>query len=76
MVRFTKHAETRLEERDITKALVLSTLEKPDIVLPSKANRNIAIRKYNNRYLKVVYVKEGDIIVLTTHWISPRRLKV
>lgn len=71
MIKFTEHAETRLDERDISKEQVKNTLENPDFILPTRANRKIAIKKIDNKFLKVVFTKENsDIIVITNHWIS------
>ncbi len=76
MIKFTEHVETRLEERNITKEQIGEAIGSPDVVLPARANRSIAIKKFENNFLKVVFIKDqGDIIVITTHWISKLKLK-
>ena len=76
MIKFAEHAETRIEERNIIKEVVRETIEKPDIVLPARSNRQIAIKKFGSRFLKVVFIKEdSDIIVITNHWLSKLKAK-
>ena len=76
MIKFTEHVEFRLEERGITKKQIIECLENPDVTLPTKANRQITIKKFETLFLKTVFVKENsDIIVITTHWISKVKLR-
>ena len=75
MIRYTKHALTRLEERNIARETIEELLDKPDYILKSKLGRRIAIKRIGDKYLKVVYVTEGDIIVLTALWLTRLRAK-
>jgi len=76
VIRFTLHAEERLVERDITVEQVKQTIEYPDILFPGRLDRKIAIKQIDKRFLKIVFVKEGnDIIVITNHWISKPKFK-
>ncbi len=71
MIKFTEHAGTRLTERNITKEQVIKSIESPEFILPARANRKIAVRRFGENFLKVVFAKdENDIIVITNHWIS------
>ncbi|HEY4694919.1 MAG TPA: DUF4258 domain-containing protein [Candidatus Nanoarchaeia archaeon] len=71
MVKLTEHAELRLKERNITRDQVAETVESPDLILPARGGRQIAIRKFDGRFLKIVFTKkESGIIVITAHWIS------
>lgn len=63
-------------ERNITKRQVTQSIEDSEFILPARANRKIAVRRFDERFLKVVFVEEeNDIIVITNHWISKFRPK-
>lgn len=77
MIILTKHVKTRLRERNITERHVGWSLTSPDFTLPGKTGSKIAIKKIGSRFLKTVFRRQnGDIIVITTHWISKARIKV
>ena len=69
MIEFTGHADRKIKQRNLKKALVKETLNKPDYVLPGYSNREISYKKIVKLYLAVVFVREEDkIIVLTAYW--------
>jgi len=71
MLRYTEHAQNRLQQRSISKRLVELTLNSPDFILPTRSGREIAIKVHGKRFLKVIFKKENaTIIVITVHWIS------
>ncbi len=71
MVIFTHHALLKLKQRGIKKDSVTQTLHKPDHVSPSHNQRSIVFKKIGSMYLKVVFRKEEeDIVVITQHWVK------
>lgn len=75
MIIFTQHSLLKLQQRRISKNLVKETLSSPDYTFPSYSNRIIAYRRFDELYLKVVYKREGDdIIVITQHWEEKPKL--
>lgn len=69
MILFSKHAEYRLHERQITKQAVKATIVRPDYSLPTRFERTIVMQVIDGRNLKVVFVNENnDILVLTAYW--------
>lgn len=71
MIIFTQHALLKLKQREIKRNLVLETLKNPEKILSSRNDREIAFRKFGKLYLKVVFRKEqNNIVVITQHWVS------
>lgn len=65
MIIYTTHARKRMEERKITDSHVNVVLAKPEIEYLSYG-RTVVIKTIEGRKVGVVYVKEGnDIIVVT-----------
>ena len=66
---FSKHSLLKLGHRGISREKVVQTLERPDYILPSYADRMRAYKKFGKLYLKVVFRRErDDIVVITQHW--------
>jgi len=62
---YTKHAKKRMEERKIADSDVSTVLAKPEIEYTSYG-RIVVIKTIEKRKVGVVYVKEGnDVIVVT-----------
>ena len=75
MIIFTNHALLKLEQRGILKSTAIKTLKSPDYKIPSYSGRMIAYKKFDKLYLKVIYKKENNnIIVITQHWTD--KLKI
>ena len=56
-------------QRNLKKAWVKGTLNKPEYTYPSYQNRKIAYRKIGKLYLAVVFISKGkNLVVLTAHW--------
>lgn len=69
MIRFSEHALLKLRHRHISRRRVEETIISPDYVAQGQSGRNIAYKKIEKLYLKVIFKKEnGDIIVITQHW--------
>ena len=66
---YTKHAELQIGERHIEKVWIEETIKAPDKV-KRKGNKYYAVKKLNGNTLKVVYVKEKYIKVITSFFIK------
>ena len=67
---FTRHALTKLQERGIQKEKVLATLRNPQ-KLTTEADKFYASRKFGKRYLKVIFVRaDENVIVITQHYLD------
>lgn len=63
---YSPHAKKRLRERKISKATVILAIKDPDKELLGDRNRIITRRRFGNRILEVIYVKENNQIIITT----------
>jgi hypothetical protein len=74
-VKFTVHAQTRIEERNIAASRVVETLRKPDSTKPSYEGKIKVRKKFGKKTLEVVYFKEGfrdrkeEYTVVTAYYI-------
>lgn len=77
MIIFTQHSLLKLEQRGITKNLVIEAIRKPDYTFKSYSDRKISYKKFIKLYLKVIFKKEGkDILVITQYWEKrPKMIK-
>jgi hypothetical protein len=73
-VRFSRHAEQQLRERNIEPELVRQTLENPEQVVATGKNRKIAHRTYHRHgrdfLLRVVFSEQGNPEIVTMYWTS------
>jgi len=73
-MRFSKHAEQQLKERNIEPELVRQTLENPEQVVATGKNRKVAQRVYRRHgrdfLLRVVFSEQGGREVITMYWTS------
>ncbi|OGM29595.1 hypothetical protein A2630_01245 [Candidatus Woesebacteria bacterium RIFCSPHIGHO2_01_FULL_44_10] len=74
-IRYTKHALEMLKLRKIEKSSVENCLKNPDIKIPGKSIAKIYLKRLGNKYLKVVAVKNKEIIIITCHWLATSRIK-
>ena len=65
---YTLHAEDQIIERKIEKVWVEETIKFPDITR-RKENKYYVIKRLNGKVLKVVYVRERYIKVITSYYI-------
>ena len=66
---YTLHAKEQIKERKILKIWIEETIKSPDTT-KCRDNKYYVIKKLNGRTLKVVYVKERYIKVITSHFIK------
>lgn len=67
---FTKHALEKLSERKITKQQVIITVRHPQKLI-SIADKFYAFRQFGKRYLRVIFVREIEVIkIITQHHID------
>jgi hypothetical protein len=67
-VSYTKHCEERMVKKKIEKVWVYETIKYPDKML-IKNGKNYAEKKINGGSLKVVYIKEKYLKVITVYWV-------
>lgn len=66
-IEFTRHALKKLKHRTLREQDVIKAILKPEKLVLDK-NRFNAFRKFGKLYLKVVFVRLGDVaIVITQH---------
>lgn len=66
-VEFTRHALKKLRHRKLRERDVIKTLLTPEKLVLDK-NRFCAFRKFGKLYLKVIFVRLGNVaIILTQH---------
>lgn len=76
MVEFTDHARRKIKQRNLKEVWIREVLEKPDSTKPSYGNRKIAYRKIGKLYLAVIFIEEGqNLVVITAHWEKGFKLK-
>ena len=65
-VEFTEHARKRLEERKIPEFKVAKTIDEPDEVLFDSDKGNlVAVKRFDETYLIVVYTPTQPLKVIT-----------
>lgn len=73
-IKFSRHAERQLKERNIKPELVQQTLENPEQIVALGKNRKIAQRTYQRQgrdfLLRVVYIEQDKPEIITTYWTS------
>ena len=67
---FTQHALQKLQERRISKQMVLNTVRFPE-KLVTAGEKIYVFRKFDKKYLKVIFVREREnIIIITQHFVN------
>ncbi|MBN2454365.1 DUF4258 domain-containing protein [Candidatus Woesearchaeota archaeon] len=66
---FTLHAEEQMAERKIVKQWVEEAIKQPDFI-EKEGGKHYSMKKINSHLLKVVYVKENYIKVVTCYFIK------
>ena len=73
-IEYMEHAIFRMRHRRISKASVEDTIQNPDFGFTTRLGRLAALKKYEDKFLKVIYEKSNDkITVVTVYWT--RRLQ-
>ena len=65
-IRITAHAENRMEKYDLSRSLVVKSMEDPDSIIDGHSGRKIAQKKLNGYVLRVIYEEEKGINVIVT----------
>ncbi len=68
-IRYTLHAKEQVEERKIHKIWVEETIRSPDVTRRN-GHKYYVVKKLNGKTLKVVYVREKYIKVITSFFIK------
>jgi hypothetical protein len=69
VVEYTEHAIFRMRHRRISRASVIDTVQNPDFSFITRLGGSAAMKKYDDRFLKVIYEKSNDkITVVTVYW--------
>ena len=73
-IKFSKHAERQLKERNITLKLAQETLENPQQIVKVRQNRKVAQRIYHRQgkefLLRVVFSEQDNPEIITVYWTS------
>jgi hypothetical protein len=68
-IAYNAHAKERMEHRGISKSEIEETINQPYFIVPSRQDRFIAIKKHDDKYLKVICEKSNDkITVVAVYW--------
>ena len=63
---YTKHANLRIEQRNLSKAQIEQTVKNPDKILPSFRGRSLVQKDFSGKKLEVVYKKQNDTVIIIT----------
>lgn len=67
---FSRHALIKLEQRKLTKEMVVKAITKPSY-LTTAGDKFHAFRKFGKQYLKVIFARtENSVIVITQHFVK------
>lgn len=73
---FSKHALTKLTQRNLSREFVIQTLKNPSFILPGHESRERVFKKFRMNYLEVVFVQENkNMVVITAHWVAKVKRK-
>jgi len=68
-IEYAEHATFRMRHRTISKAKVEDTIRNPDFSFITRLGRSAVLKKYDDKFLKVIYEKSNDkITVVTVYW--------
>jgi len=72
---FTNHSLLKMNQRGISKAMVIDTAKNPDHVYDSREDRKVAYKKLGWMYLKVIFKKErGNLLIITQYLVKEIKL--
>ena len=71
---YTQHALENIQERDLSKALIESTVAEPDKIMEGKIGRKIAQKQIGNKLLRIIFEQQNDAyIIVTAYYASAER---
>lgn len=68
MIEFSDHAKERNRKRKIPIKWILKTVKNPEEILDSFKGRKLNRRKFGNKILEIVTVKEGNKVKVITQY--------
>jgi len=69
LIEYTDHASWRMKHRAISENNVEETIRNPDFSFITRLGRFAVFKRYEDKFLKVVYEKHNDkITVVTVYW--------
>jgi len=76
IIDYTEHANFRMRHRKISRAEVEDAIRNSDFSFVTRFGRLAALKKYDDKFLKVIYKKSNNkITVITVYWTRrPQRL--
>jgi len=67
---YTRHAQIRIEQRNLIKSQIEQTVLQPDRILHGFKGRQLAQKEFSSYTLEVVYrQEERGIVILTAYWL-------
>ncbi|GEM_PF-1295491 len=74
VIEYTEHAMFRMRHRKISEANVIDTVQNLDFSFITRLGRSVALKKYEDKFLKVIYEKSNDkITVVIVYWCRRMR---
>ena len=71
MIIYTKHAESRIQQRKLNKSEIEDTILNPAKTILSFRERQLAQKLFAGKILEVVFKKEdNNFIILTAYWLK------
>lgn len=68
---YTKHANMRIKQRNLSPSQIEQTVLQPDKVIPSFKGRLLAQKEFSGNALEVVYRQQGEAtVILTAYWLE------
>jgi hypothetical protein len=73
---YSRHAKQRMTKRKVTHSQIVETLDMPDDIQEGDFDEQIAIKRYGNREIRVVYkeIAQDEYFIITV--IFPRITKI
>ena len=69
---FIRHALDRLEQRGISKELIIDVITSPDEIDQESEKRRIAQKIINGKLIRVIYDDEGDSVVVISAYVTSK----
>ena len=68
---YTRHAQLRIRQRDVSTHQIESVITSPGQLMPSFRGRTVAQKLIGRKMLEVVYRKLNDhIVIITAYWLE------
>ena len=70
---FTKHAEEKIAERNITKEIITSTVIEQKDIIPTRSNSKIVHGAVDDKLLRIVFREEVTKFVIITAYLTDKK---